>query len=123
MAKKKPFTFSKSQLKELAEYASSGVSEESLAYIFRCPIDRFKELIKTNKDVEHAIYGSRAISSAQVAGALKRSAMEGDVRAQQFYLKNRDGTWSDRSPEERKADRDAMHPPKLVIALSQDEDS
>lgn len=123
MAEEKLFTFSKKQIEELTEYAASGVSEESLAYIFRCPSDRFKELIRTDKDVEYAVYGSRAISSAQVAAALKRSALEGDVRAQQFYLKNRDRTWSDRSPEERDADRNAMHPPKLVIALTQDEDS
>jgi len=126
MAKKKkedkPFEFTPTQLVELAEFAASGVSESSLAYIFGCSPDRFKELIVTNVDVERAVYASRARTSAKVAGALVRSAEEGDVRAQQFYLKNRDRTWSDRSQAEIDDDRNQMHPPKLVISLSHDEE-
>ena len=116
-----PFEFTEAQLIELAEFAGSGVSESSLAYIFGCPPDRFKELLTTNVDVERAVYASRARTSAKVAGALVRSAEEGDVRAQQFFLKNRDRTWSDRSQAEIDDDRNQMHPPKLVIALSQDD--
>lgn len=118
------FNFSDDQIELLEEYASTGTSLDTLAYLFKCPALRFKELLENDLRVAHAVYGGRAKSNMAVAAALQRSALEGDVRAQQFWLKNRDGgTWSDRSPEERKADRDAMHPPKLVIALSQDDEA
>lgn len=121
------YEFTPEIIEELKDYAASGVSLGSLCVVVDCSYDDFQFGCNEFPELSRAVYGARARTNIQVARSLAQSALSGDVRAQQFFLKNRDGVsrecWSDKSQEELEADRLGRNPPKLVIALSQDEDS
>ena len=73
----------------LGGWARSGLTDEQIAYNMGIAKSTFYEWKKKNKDFSNALKKNKDIVDFEVENALLKSAMEGNVTAQIFWLKNR----------------------------------
>lgn len=81
----------------LQGWARDGLSQEQIAHNMGIGLTTFKEWMKKYEPIATAIKKGKEVCDFEVENALFKSAMEGNVTAQIFWLKNRRPTkWRDK---------------------------
>ena len=80
---------------EVERLASLGMTQAQIARALGISTDTLERRKQEREDVQQALARGRATGEAEVAEALKKQALEGNVRAQIFYLRCRAG-WRER---------------------------
>lgn len=98
-------------LKQVESLAAQGLSEEQIGSVIGCSRETIRKRKRDNKAFLAAIKNGKAKGVAKVSNALFQSAINGNLGAQVFFLKNRDrDNWSDNpSNDEEKAESSALN--------------
>jgi hypothetical protein len=97
-------------LAEVEQFAARGLSYNQIATCLHMSNDALIRRRKEVPGVQDAIDRGRAAGVRDVTNALYESAVEGNLGAQIFYLKNRDrGNWQDRFDYKVETDLGQLH--------------
>lgn len=83
-------------------FGKLGLTKDEMAVAFGVHVLTLERWCERYPDFAHAIHKGGLFADAAVANALYTSAVNGDVKAQIFWLKNRRrGQWKDKHEEDR----------------------
>ena len=99
MAKRgrKPFEFTDAVLEQIEQHAAQGLEHKQIARIIGIHPNTFSTKVHEIHELNEAIKRGKAKGVATIANSLFKSARNGNITAQIFFLKNRDpDNWKDR---------------------------
>ena len=90
------------RLEEVEQWARSGLTQQQIAHNLGIGLTTLKDYMKKSPSISAAIRGGKEVADVQVENALYKAALNGNVSAMIFWLKNRrPDKWKDkREPEE-----------------------
>lgn len=100
MAKSKYESHVLPNLELVKMWARSGLTDAEIAKKLDISLDRFYYYKKHISEFSESLKENKDIADLNVEGALYKAAMEGNVTAMIFWLKNRKGTKWREKPEE-----------------------
>ena len=84
-------------LNKVEALAAQGLSEEQIGSVIGCSRETIRRKKRDNKAFEAAIKKGKCKGIAKVTNSLFKNAIEGNLGAQVFFLKNRDReNWQDK---------------------------
>lgn len=94
-------THVKPRLTEITDWVRNGATDKQIAENLKISPDTLIEYKKQYSEFSECLKNTRAYVDAQVENALLKRALDGDITAQIFWLKNRrPSKWRDRPKEE-----------------------
>lgn len=89
----------------IAAWARDGATDEELAKLMKISRSTLSEWKKRYDDIKKALDEGKEVVDIKVENALLKNALDGDFKAQKYWLNNRrPGTWKDVREEEKKTD-------------------
>lgn len=83
------------QLEDLTKCSALGMDTKHIAQHIKYPYQKLLYLVKFDEAVQDAIEAGEAKATQGVLSALLKKAMEGDLGAIKYWLKNRTTNWND----------------------------
>lgn len=89
----------------IGAWARDGATDEELAKLMKISRSTLSEWKKRYEEIRNALADGKAVVDVKVENALLKNALDGDFKAQKYWLNNRKpGTWKDVREEEKQTD-------------------